>query len=170
MVALAVVESAPDRVEGLLLAATRADADREEERARRLALAGEIRARGGEDRAPFVDGVFVPDTVESRPELVSLFREMVRDTPAEGRALLLEAIANRKDRRPMLAGLGCSTLVVVGADDPITPVSHARAIHAAVPGAFLQVLESASHLVNMESPGVFNRTLANWLLFEGLEP
>jgi len=170
MVALAAVEAAPRRVEGLLLAATRADADRPEERERRMEVARGIRARGGEDAAPFVDRVFTPPTVDGRPELVAAFRRMAEGTPAEGRALMLDAIARRKDRRGLLGAVRCPALVIVGAEDPITPVSDARAIHEGVAGSFLQVVEGASHLVNMEAPGVFNRAVVNWLMFSGLEP
>lgn len=170
MVALAAYEAAPGRVEGLLLAATRADGDLPSERDRRLEAAKRVRAAGGEDPAPFVERVFTPPTVASRPELVAAFREMVGATPVEGRARLLEAVAGRKDRIPLLEAARCPTLVVVGSEDPITPVEKSRAMHAAVAGSFLQVVEGASHLVNMEAPGVFNRAVANWLLFAQLEP
>jgi pimeloyl-ACP methyl ester carboxylesterase len=170
MVAMAVAEAAPARVEGLLLAATRADGDLPEERARRHALAARIQAEGREDAGPLVERVFAPSTAEGRPELVEELRRMVEETPPEGRARLLDAVADRKDRIPVLATLRCPTLVIVGTDDPITPEAKGRAIHAAVPGAFLQVVEGASHLVNMEAPGVFNRAVVNWLMFAGLEP
>jgi 3-oxoadipate enol-lactonase len=170
MVALALMEPAPARVEGLLLAATRADGDLPQERARKLELAADIRARGGEDTEPFVERVLTAPTIEQRPDVVDAFRAMARETPALGRASMLEAIANRKDRRPLLGTLRCPVLSIGGSEDPITPPAHAKAIHAAVPGSFLQVVEGASHLVAMEAPGVFNRATVNWLMFAGLEP
>ncbi|GAA2922315.1 hypothetical protein GCM10010446_03040 [Streptomyces enissocaesilis] len=51
------------------------------------------------------------------------------------------------------------TLIVVGRDDTYTPVADAEAMHAAVPGSTLAVVESAAHLPNLERPGVFNGAL-----------
>ncbi|PYO57067.1 MAG: 3-oxoadipate enol-lactonase, partial [Candidatus Rokuibacteriota bacterium] len=47
--------------------------------------------------------------------------------------------------------------------DPGTPVEMAREIHAALPGAELAILRSASHLSNLEQPDEFNRVLARLL-------
>lgn len=170
MVALAAYRASPARVEGLLLAATRADADLPSERGRRVEAAARIRAAGREDAAPFVERVFTPPTIASRPELVAAFREMAESTPTEGRARLLEAVAQRRDAIPLLEASRVPALVIVGSDDPITPPAKSRAMNAAAAGSFLQVVEGASHLVNMEAPGVFNRAVANWLLFAELEP
>ncbi len=169
-VALAAVEAAPARVEGLVLAATRADADLPEERRRKVEAARAVAAAGREEAGPFVNNVFTPATVAGRPEVVAQFRTMVEETPPLGRARLLEAVGNRKDRRPLLPSIRCPALSIGGAEDPITPQAHARAIHEAVPGSFLQVVEGASHLVNLEAPGVFNRAVANWLMFAELDP
>ncbi len=57
----------------------------------------------------------------------------------------------------------CPALVIVGEEDPGTPVEMAREIHAALPGAELAILRSASHLSNLEQPDEFNRVLARFL-------
>jgi pimeloyl-ACP methyl ester carboxylesterase len=44
------------------------------------------------------------------------------------------------------------TLVVVGDQDPGTPVEMSRAIQQAIPGAQLGVIPQAAHLANMEQP------------------
>jgi pimeloyl-ACP methyl ester carboxylesterase len=54
-------------------------------------------------------------------------------------------------------------LVIVGEEDPGTPVEMARAIQAALPSAELAILRSASHLSNLEQPEEFNRVLGGFL-------
>jgi 3-oxoadipate enol-lactonase len=54
-------------------------------------------------------------------------------------------------------------LIIVGEEDPGTPVEMAREIHAALPGSQLAILRSASHLSNLEQPEEFNRTLRGFL-------
>ncbi|MCI0546514.1 MAG: alpha/beta hydrolase, partial [Candidatus Rokubacteria bacterium] len=54
-------------------------------------------------------------------------------------------------------------LVIVGEEDPGTPVEMARAIHAALPAAELAIIRSASHISNLEQPEEFNRVLGAFL-------
>ena len=53
--------------------------------------------------------------------------------------------------------------MIVGEEDPGTPVEMAREIHAALPAAELAVLCRASHLSNLEQPEEFNRVLGGFL-------
>jgi 3-oxoadipate enol-lactonase len=62
-----------------------------------------------------------------------------------------------------LKELRCPALIIVGEEDPGTPVEMAREIHAALPGSQLAVLRSASHLSNVEQPEEFNRALRGFL-------
>ncbi|MBI4635408.1 MAG: alpha/beta hydrolase [Candidatus Rokubacteria bacterium] len=71
-----------------------------------------------------------------------------------------------------IAGLGLTdrlgtialpTLVIVGEDDPGTPVAAAEVIHRHITGSQLRILKSASHLSNLEQPEAFNRALADFL-------
>jgi pimeloyl-ACP methyl ester carboxylesterase len=55
------------------------------------------------------------------------------------------------------------TVVVVGAEDDLTPVSDARTIAGLVPEAELVVVEDAAHLPNLEQPVAFNGVMS-WLL------
>jgi pimeloyl-ACP methyl ester carboxylesterase len=52
---------------------------------------------------------------------------------------------------------------VVGADDEFTPVSDAEALHAALPGSALRVVEGAAHMPNLERPEEFDAALAELL-------
>ena len=55
------------------------------------------------------------------------------------------------------------TLVVVGADDRLTPPAMAKSIADAIPGAKLAVIPAAGHLSNIEQPAVFNEIVLDFL-------
>jgi len=50
------------------------------------------------------------------------------------------------DARDWLSALRLPTLVMCGSADPVVPVSHARALCRAIPGAELAVIEGAGHV------------------------
>jgi pimeloyl-ACP methyl ester carboxylesterase len=55
------------------------------------------------------------------------------------------------------------TVVVVGSEDELTPVSDARTIAELVPDAELVVVDRAAHLPNLEQPAAFDRALSRLL-------
>ena len=55
------------------------------------------------------------------------------------------------------------TLIMVGAEDPGTPVAASEAIHERIQGSKLIVLPSASHLSNIEQADKFNSHLMAFL-------
>lgn len=97
-----------------------------------------------------------------RPDLMEQVGAMIRATPAQGYIGCCHAIPkiNVTDR---LGAVACPALVIVGEEDPGTPVEMARDIHAALPSAELAILRSASHLSNLEQPEEFNRVLVRFL-------
>jgi 3-oxoadipate enol-lactonase len=95
-------------------------------------------------------------------ELMERVGSMIRSTPPQGYIGCCHAIP-RIDVTDRLGELRCPALVLVGEEDLGTPVEMARQIHAALPGAELAILRSASHLSNLEQPAEFNRVLAGFL-------
>jgi 3-oxoadipate enol-lactonase len=55
------------------------------------------------------------------------------------------------------------TLVIVGEDDPGTPVAAAEAIHAGIAGSELVILPNASHFSNVEQADAFTGAMMNFL-------
>jgi pimeloyl-ACP methyl ester carboxylesterase len=148
--ALALAARAPERLAGLVLCDTRAEADDAATRAAREDAAASIRAEG---TAAYLAGAL--------PRLLSpAAGAAVRGRLAEiaGRqspgALVdaLAALAGRPDRRGDLPGVGCPALVIVGEDDAPTPPAAARVIAAGIPGARLEVLPDAGHMTALERP------------------
>jgi 3-oxoadipate enol-lactonase len=67
------------------------------------------------------------------------------------------------DLTDRLGDIRVPTLILVGEDDPGTPVAASRAIHERIRGSRLVVIPSASHLSNIEQPDAFNHALAAFL-------
>jgi 3-oxoadipate enol-lactonase len=89
-------------------------------------------------------------------------RTMIRTTPPQGYAGCCHAIAalNLTDQ---LSAITLPTLIIVGEDDPGTPVAASRVIHEQINGSELVILKSAAHLSNLEQPAAFNQALTAFL-------
>jgi pimeloyl-ACP methyl ester carboxylesterase len=64
-------------------------------------------------------------------------------------------MARRPDSTPTLATISCPTLVIVGAEDTLTPPAESEKLAKAVKGAKLVKVPKAGHLSNIESPEAF---------------
>jgi 3-oxoadipate enol-lactonase len=163
-VALAFYQLFPHRVEKLLLADTRAQADTNEGKATRAEQVEQILAEG---MAGIVNAMLPkllsPETVSKRPEIVKRLREMMMHTNPEGAAAALRGMAEREDQTGRLSQIRVPTLIVVGKEDPITPVADSEKMHDGIVGSQLVVIENASHVSNIEQPEQFNRALQEFL-------
>jgi 3-oxoadipate enol-lactonase len=93
---------------------------------------------------------------------VDMIRTIFLTSPAQGYIGCTEAI-RRLDYLDRLGRIAVPTLILVGAEDPGTPVAASEAMHARIPGSRLVVIPSASHLSNVEQAEVFNRHLTEFL-------
>jgi 3-oxoadipate enol-lactonase len=62
-----------------------------------------------------------------------------------------------------LTEINVPTLIIVGEDDPGTPVAASQAIHQRIEHSTLVVLPSAAHLSNIEQADAFNAALLEFL-------
>jgi 3-oxoadipate enol-lactonase len=87
---------------------------------------------------------------------------MIRTTPPRGYAGCCHAIAalNLTD---YLRAITLPTLIIVGEDDPATPVAALHVIHQPIRGSELVILKSAAHLSNLKQPEAFNQVLTAFL-------
>lgn len=88
---------------------------------------------------------------QEQPEEVERWRQMLSATPAEGYAGCCEALAGY-DVRSELGRIAAPTLAIAGSDDPSTPPSALQSIADGIPGARLEVVEDAAHLVGVPHP------------------
>ena len=144
---------APERVLGLVLANTRAEADAPEGAAGRRALADRLRSEG----TAFLVAEPPPLLREGAPEdLRDRVRAMIAEQPAEAIAAAALGMAERPDRTAELASIDVPTLVVTGDGDRLIPPEITAPMATAIPGADLLTIEGAGHLSNLEAPEDFN--------------
>ena len=67
------------------------------------------------------------------------------------------------DQRDRVAKIAVPTLVLVGAEDTVTPPELSRELAEAIPGAELHILPGAGHLANIERPADFNRLVEEFI-------
>lgn len=105
---------------------------------------------------------FTAPFIATHPEVIERVQAMVAATDPQGFVNCARAIQGM-DLLDRLAEIRVPTLVIVGDQDPGSPVAAAKAIRKRIPGAKLVVLEPASHLSNLEQPEAFNRALRDFL-------
>lgn len=146
------------RIERLLLADTRAEADSDEARDKRLRLAALIRAHGIEALLKTPPQWLRQGSPHWDPLLKSI-RGQAPEAVAQGSI----AMAHRPDSRPDLLTIDVPTAVVVGEEDTITPLETAQAMSDEIPGATLSIIPGAGHIANIEAPTAFEAALRAWL-------
>jgi pimeloyl-ACP methyl ester carboxylesterase len=163
-IALALWRRHRNRIRALVLADTRSGADNDEGKQKRgelIALAQSEGSSAVADRQ--VTGLLGKSTREKQPELVDRIRSIMAGESPDGIVGALEAMRNRPDSTPLLAGIDVPTLIVVGDEDVLTPPKEARAMHAAIRGSRLEVIPGAGHLSNLERPAAFNAALSDFV-------
>lgn len=159
-VTLQIVRKFPERVAAVVLAATRASADSPEGRAARDADIALVRAEGVEAVIEkMLPRLLSPATLQRKPKVVELVRRTMSKTSVQGVIGDLEGMKERPDMLAELGRIDKPALVIHGRADTLIPLAEAEALRDAVPGASLEVLDDAAHLVNVEQPTKFNEAV-----------
>jgi len=105
---------------------------------------------------------FTPGYLKEDPPEVEMIRKQVLATPLAGYIGCSQALRglNYLDR---LSKIKLPTLIIVGEEDPGTPVAASEAMYERISGSKLVVLPSARHLYNIEQAGAFNEALMDFL-------
>ena len=96
------------------------------------------------------------------PPAVQLIQRHILSTPVAGYIGCSEAIRTVNYLK-QLSRIHTPTLIMVGEEDPGTPVAASKAMHNRIPNSRLVVLPSAAHLSNVEQPEAFNIALIEFL-------
>jgi len=146
---------------GLLLIDTRAEADTPEARENRLKMIEKCRAGGAravaDEMEPRMTGPDCP------PEVRTALRAMMESCPVDTIEYALMAMRQRDDYRAALTSIAVPALIIVGANDVITPPSLAQSMHQAIPGSQLCIIERAGHMAPMENPAAVNAAIDGFM-------
>ncbi len=105
---------------------------------------------------------FTPPFRAARPDVMQRIGGLIANTPVAGYVGCAEAIRHL-DITARIGAIRAPTLVIVGADDPGTPPAVSAVIAAAIPGARMETILSASHLCCLEQREAFRRLVAGFL-------
>ncbi|MBW1787058.1 MAG: 3-oxoadipate enol-lactonase [Deltaproteobacteria bacterium] len=105
---------------------------------------------------------FTPAYLQTGSPHVAEIRDQFLATPVAGFVGCSEAI-RRLDYLDRLGEIAVPTLIMVGEDDPGTPVAASRMMHERIPGSRMVVIPSAAHLSNIEQADIFNDHLLSFL-------
>lgn len=126
----------------------------------RIDAAGETGMAGQVDET--LERWFRPEFLQLNPPEVDMIRRQILATPPAGYIGCCEAI-RRLNYLERLAAIGLPTLIMVGEEDPGTPVAASEAMHACISGSKLVILPEARHLSNIEQAEAFNTALMDFL-------
>jgi pimeloyl-ACP methyl ester carboxylesterase len=162
-VAFEILRQAPQRVTKLCLLDTSARPDAAERAEFRRGLVDVARKHGlAAVNRQLIGQLLHPDRV-SDPAMTRVIDRMAEAVGIDGFARQQEAIITRPDSRPGLPGITCPTLIIVGADDAITPVALHEEMARAIPGSQMQVVRHCGHLSTLERPETVTDLMADWL-------
>ena len=161
-VAFEILRQAPERVARLALFDTMASPDAPERAAQRRALL-ELAERG---RSLGISPQLLPRLIHASRLGTPVADTVLAMGKAVGKAAFLrqqQSIIDRPDSRPTLAQIQVPTLIVVGAQDQLTPPAEAELMHAGIQDSRLVVLDDCGHLPPLELPEHTSALLREWL-------
>ena len=162
--ALAFARRHPERLAGLILADTKAEADDDAGRAARdksIALVKETGAAGLIDQ--MLPKMLCDATRETKRDVVDAVRHIAGRQTTAGVTAALAALRDRPDATPSLGNISANTLVLVGEHDTVTPPLAAASLGANIWGSKVVTVPGAAHLSNLENPEAFNVALREFL-------
>ena len=154
----------PQRLAGLILADTRADADGDEAKSARDEMIEFAQSHNGEEVAEkMLPKLLGPATRAHNLAVAARVRELAAQLTGSNAAAMIYALKNRRDSTDLLSEIGVPTLVVGGAQDEISSPEVMGAMAARIHGARHEIIRDAGHLSNLEAPESFNVILREWL-------
>jgi len=160
-VAFELFRQAPKRIPALVLADTRANADSPEGRTGREETIRRLREDGFD---AFWDEL-APKLFSSSPseDVVARARAIAVEQPIDNLVATVEALRDRADSTSTLADIVIPALVVVGAEDALTPPAASKEIVAGLVHGRYAEIAGAGHLTPLERPDDFNEELLVFL-------
>jgi 3-oxoadipate enol-lactonase len=163
-VAFAFSRKYASRVHALILADTRALPDSPEAKKGRDSSIALARSNGTVAVAEkMFPKMLTAQTIAENGEVANAARTLMSRQPAEGVIAALIALRDRPDSTPTLAQVAVPTLIVVGAEDMLTPPGDSEQLRDGIRGSQLAVIPNAAHLSNLEQPEAFNQAVRKFL-------
>ena len=105
---------------------------------------------------------FSIEFMKNDPETANWVRNMIRNTKVSGFCGCCRAIQGL-DLTDRISAITVPTQMIVGEDDPGTPVSAHEVMHEKISGSELVIIPKALHFSNVEQKATFNEAYASFL-------
>ena len=162
-ITLRTLEKAPDKFNGAILCDTKSEADTNEAKLKRAQQIKQIKTGG---RDAFVKS-FIENgisTASSKNQtIVNEINKIISEQSDFSICTALMTMAARADKTAFLEKLAIPVLIIVGEEDKLTPPENAISMNKHIPGSKLVKIPGAGHFTNIESPEIFNGTIAEFL-------
>ena len=154
----------PERVRGILLAATFCRAETEQGKRQRAAMADRLLNEGME---PYSEEVLpkmvTPANLIALPQVADQVRSMMRATNPIGAAAAIRGRAERPDYEETLARVEVPALLLVGDEDAFTTRADAEQMSNVLKRSELVWVKGVGHMPNLEREAEFNEGLGRLL-------
>lgn len=152
----------PERIRGVVLAATTAAPATEQDAQQRRAVADQLERDGMFDvTLEMLGKLFGPDAKRDPDVLEPVISMMLRSSPA-GAAAALRGRAERPDYSSLLADLHVPALVIAGDHDGYADESVVAQLVGALPEPEVLRMTGIGHMPNLEAPDAFNAAVAEF--------
>ena len=160
-VAFDLVRRHRDRLRGLILVNTRANADGEDAKRTRDDMIQLVQQRGTSALVEW----WLPKLVSmaTTPRVVEHLRAMISRSPPAGVVGALMAMKERRDATAGLAEIDVPTLVIAGREDQLISLDCARTMAGQIPGAQFTSIAAAGHLTPLDQPKSTGRVIGEFL-------
>jgi 3-oxoadipate enol-lactonase len=156
-IALNAIERYPDSFDALALCDTTCRKDSPEAKNKRKKTIERIIKDGVINFAgDSLKTLFTPDSFTTKADEISSVKKMILNTTELSLCSTLLALSSRNDTCSVLNDIKVPVLILVGAEDTITPPDYAMFMHENIKDSTLQIIDHAGHLSNLENPEVFN--------------
>jgi pimeloyl-ACP methyl ester carboxylesterase len=158
----------PDRVAALVLVDTKLEADTPDARAARADLAAKVGRLGqgilADAMIPrLLAGSAAARGLPHRAAVEETLRLTILEQPVASIQAALGALGSRPDMTEAMRHVRVPTLLIVGAEDAITPPECLERAEEIMPCTRLLIVPHAGHMTPLEAPAVFNAAVLEFL-------
>ncbi|WP_299742204.1 alpha/beta fold hydrolase [Rossellomorea sp. y25] len=165
IVAMEVIRQAPERVTRLALLNSNPHGPKPEQLESWKSLMSKVES--GQFQS-IVEEKLLPNLIhpgrQEDDQLVSTIKDMAERVGPEGYVQQLMAVSTRSDLREGLRQINVPTLLLVGREDQVCPLSLHEEMQATISESRLVIVDDCGHLSSLERPEEVTAALRNWLI------
>jgi pimeloyl-ACP methyl ester carboxylesterase len=160
-VAREMVRQAPQRIQSLILIATSARADNDQQALQRITAAKNMSSTNfrGLSQASIKESL--GDSAAKNPELIERIRLMGAGLGKD--AFILQSSIRRTGDLDQLSVIKCPTLVVAGDQDRLRSLDEVTQLQEGIPNSELAVIQDCGHMIPLEQPSLLGPLISGWV-------